>query len=67
MQVFTRFWKGTDLWVLEPSLQTQARSTFYILVAWFGLLLIFFSDGVMMILTMNLGNPQKVPVRTDTP
>lgn len=30
---------------------------FYIPVAWCGLLLIFFSDGAMMILAMNLRNP----------
>lgn len=67
MQVFTRFWKGTVLWVLEPSLPTEARSTFYILAAWFGLLLIFFSVGAMMILTTNLRTTQKGPIRTDTP
>lgn len=67
MQVLTRLWKGSDLWVLEPSLPTQARSTFYIVAACFGLLLIFFSDGAMIILTMNLRTPQKHPVRTDTP
>lgn len=57
MQAFTRFRKGIDLWVLELSLPTRARSVFYIPVAWFGLLLIFFSDGAMMILAMNLRTP----------
>lgn len=59
MQAFTRFRKGIDLWVLELSLPTRARSIFYIPVAWFGLLLIFFSDGAMMILAMNLRTPPK--------
>lgn len=34
MQVFTRFWKGTVLWVLEPSLPTEAILHFSCLV-WF--------------------------------
>lgn len=67
MQVLTRLWKGSDLWVLEPSLPTQARSTFYILAACFGLLLIFFSDGAMMILTMNLRTPPKSILLGQTP
>lgn len=57
MQTFTRFWKGIGLWVLELSLPTRARSVFYIPVAWFGLLLIFFSDGAMIILAINLRIP----------
>lgn len=47
-----------DLRVLEVSLPTRARSTFYILAAWSGLLLIFFFDGAM-ILAMCHGPPKK--------
>lgn len=47
----------------EFSPATWARSTFYILVAWFGLLLTFFSDGAMMILATNLRTPKRVLCR----
>lgn len=55
-KILKRSWR-----VFEFSPPTWARSTFYISAAWFGLLLIFLSDGAMMILAVNLRTPKRVP------